>query len=152
MPILNNDAVLPDEDRRTFRCEPAEITLPAATELYKYSRDGGLYRPDGSVTPYWFAANPTWPNDPGLDVHLERAERLGVHPGELARAGAAVPTSDMDTLLRIRLTGAMKAWKGPARWQDVRGYRRDEGKVVFIGGRIQLYIPGLNSGNLVIVT
>ena len=149
MAIMNSARELTADEKRTFRGEPEQVLLSAGTELYKYT-SYPLVGSDGRVTPWWMVSRPTWPDDPGLDGHVERAGRLGADPSSLARAGAAVTKqwNGMGGLLRVKLLVPVYAWKGRARWQDVDASAPDPGKVVYIGGRVQVFVPGLTGGDV----
>ena len=115
--------------------------LFAGTKLYKHT-DQPLLRPDGTFSPWWALAEPNNPDDPGLAGEVERAEGLGASTADFARARFAVTKqwNSMSNLMLVELLVPAYCLYGRCAAQRVDA---SEGKVVFIGGGCQIWIPNL---------
>lgn len=117
-------------------------------EFYKLS-SWSLFKPDGTVTPWWSSVQPIDGGDPGLQGTLERAERMGVSAAPFVRARAAVTSqasggNDLTGVLRMKLRVSAYGFFGRCSGQpysDEPGYSN----VLWIGGAYQIWIPNLTS-------
>jgi hypothetical protein len=153
--ILNQDlefTAAPPEACRAFLGQWAEKRLlPCGYELYKFTHHP-LFRPDGTVTPWWSSVKPLTADDPGLAGSLQRGQALGVAPPEFARARTAVTRqwNRMSGLLRARLLVPVYGFAGRCASQP---FDEDAAfaNVVYIGGAWQLWIPSLTAREIAAV-
>ena len=122
-----------------------KVLFVSGYEFYKFTQYP-LSR-HGEVTPWWSSVKPTGPKDTGLDILLERSERMAVNPTTFARARNAVTNqwNSMTGLLIAKLRVPVYGFVGYVRHQKM-----DEGisNVVFIGGAVQVWIPNLTTAHI----
>jgi hypothetical protein len=151
--MLNEDlqlTALPADVRRAFVGKIQRQPLPAGHELYKFTHHP-LFKPDGTVTPWWSSVEPLTPEDPGLEGTLKRAADLGVAAAEFVRARTAVTRqwNRMSGLLVVRLLVTVVGFAGRCANQQMDD-APEFANVVFIGGAWQLYIPNLTQREIVL--
>lgn len=152
MSTMNSDINFSDvgaDVRRAFLGGRAvKRPFPAGYQLYKFTQYP-LLGSDGRVSPWWSSVEPLGGNDPGLAETLKRAERLGVHAAEFARARSAVVKqwNSMTGLLIAQLTAPVFGFVGTVAHQPI-----DESpvfrNVVFIGGAKQIWLPNLTAAQI----
>ena len=114
-------------------------------QLYKFT-GYPLFRPDGSVTAFWFSLEPVEEGDTGLAGLQQRSVILTSETPITARARGAVTRqwNPMTGLLRARLLAPVYGFVGQCSCQPI-----DEApwlsNVFFIGGAWQLWIPNLSA-------
>ncbi len=116
--------------------------LEVGHELYKFTQYP-LANGD-RITPWWSSVLPLTAEDTGLQKLIERSDVLGVNPAEFARARNAVTQqwNSMTGLLIARLKMPVYGFVGRVSHQAfdlTKGYEN----VVYIGGAVQVWIPGL---------
>jgi hypothetical protein len=146
--MILNDTIrfemAPQKVRKAFRRQQAtKKLLHSCRQLYKFT-GYPLFRPDGSVTPFWFSVIPITPGDTGLAGLQERSVVLTSEESTTARARGAVTRqwNPMTGLLRARLVAPVYGFIGQCSGQPI-----DEApsNVFFIGGAWQLWIPNLTA-------
>jgi hypothetical protein len=147
--ILNNTIrfeMAPENVRKAFRRQQAtKKLLHSGHGLYKFTAYP-LFRPDGSVTPFWFSVIPITPGDTGLAGLQQRSVVLTSEESTTARARGAVTRqwNPMTGLLRARLLAPVYGFIGQCSGQPI-----DEApwlsNIFFIGGAWQLWIPNLGA-------
>jgi hypothetical protein len=146
--MILNDTIrfemAPENVRKAFRRQQAtKKLLHSGHQLYKFT-GYSLFRPDGSVTPFWFSVSPITPGDTGLAGLQERSVVLTSEASTTARARGAVTRqwNPMTGLLRARLVAPVYGFIGQCSGQPI-----DEApsNVFFIGGAWQLWIPNLTA-------
>ncbi len=136
----------PNDVRRTFRGQLATKTLlPCNHCLFKFTAHS-LFKPDGTVTPFWSSVEPIAAGDPGLAGLQQRAAALQTAPAEFGRARSAVTRqwNPMTGLLRVRLLRPVHAFVGQCSGQLI-DKDASFSNVLFIGGAWQLWIPNLDA-------
>jgi hypothetical protein len=147
MSILNEQLTFESaasDVRRAFLGQRAERRLLfGGFQLYKFTQYA-LFKPDGSVTPWWSSVAPLAVGDPGLEGTLERAQKIGANVQQFVRARTAV-TNQWNALsgtLRARLVLPVYGFAGRCAGQP---FDQDLAlaNVIYIGGAWQLWIPNL---------
>ena len=144
MPILNENldwsnivASHPDT-RRTFRGTPEKTLLLTNEMLCRFitteSKKKGITGNHVFFSPWWME----WGTTVGMLSRFKAAA-----PKDVVRAKLAVTEAfsrELDSLVQIILTEPVYAWKGTAQYQDDK-----TGRVTYIGGGTQFYLPNLAS-------
>ncbi len=154
--ILNEDLSfekLPEDWQRTFRGRRAEKRLLGANHLLFKFTEHGLFKTDGTVTPFWSSIVPITPADPGLAGMQARAAALNCGPAVAARARSAVSRqwNGMTNLLEARLLVEAYAFVGQCSGQRINDDDQSA-NVVFIGGAWQLLVPNLGRSSIIKIT
>lgn len=148
--MILNDTIrfemAPQKVGKAFRRQQAtKKSLQLGHELYKFTAYP-LFRPDASVTPFWFSVSPIAPGDTGLAGLQQRSVVLSSEGSVTARARGAVTRqwNPMTGLLGARLVAPAYGFIGQCSGQPI-----DEApwlsNVFFIGGAWQLWIPNLTA-------
>lgn len=153
--MLNHDLSLitqPAAVQRAFAGNVRRQLLYSGHELYKYT-EYSVFKPDGSVSPWWSSVEPIDADDPGFSQSMERSSRLGVTPARFARVRTAVTEqwNRMSNLTRIRLKVPTYALVGRCAHQPIDN-DPSYSNVVFIGGGWQIYLPNLTAGHISVMT
>jgi len=140
------------EVKTAFLGVPAKILLSTGTRLYKWT-DYPLSGRVG-ITPWWcFVERRTLPNGKvaeGFRNSETAAGRLGVSHRDYQKVRAAVGekfNNKMENLQIVELTTAAWGFAGVTRGQPE--FKDPKlANVYFIGGKGQLWLPNLTSGNV----